>query len=180
MLIDTPIRELGHVECQALTDRVLAAEERAWYADVRRQDDYEVHAETQSIILTFCTGWPKVQVSRAQGWESFADVAVPVMEGVIGKYYAPGGLVLRAMLARLLPDCRIARHRDTHPSFSVGHRIHIPLVTNPQVEFIVGTEPVPPRAHYAFELNNMMYHQVVNHGRSARIHFIFDYASKLN
>jgi hypothetical protein len=35
---------------------------------------------------------------------------------------------------------------------------------------------VPPRAHYAFELNNLMMHQVTNNGDSTRIHFIFDYA----
>jgi hypothetical protein len=52
----------------------------------------------------------------------------------------------------------------------------VPLVTNPEVEFIVGPERVPPRAHYAFELNNLMFHQVTNRGERARIHFIFDYA----
>lgn len=176
MLIETPIRTLGHVDCRDLAQRALAAAESDWYADSRRQDDYEVHAETQSIVLTFCTGWPKVQVSLARGWDAFADVAVPLMKAVIAKYYAPNGRVLRAMLARLPPGCRIPRHKDAHPSFSVGHRIHIPLVTNPQVEFIVGALHVPPREHYAFELNNMMFHQVANNGPTTRIHFIFDYA----
>lgn len=176
MLIETAIRELGPVDCKALTERALAAGESDWYEDARRQSDYDVHAETQSIILTFCTGWPKVQVSLAKGWETFADVAVPVMKSVIAQYYPPQGRVLRAMLARLPPGCRIPRHRDAHPSFSVGHRIHIPLATNPDVEFIVGAQRIPPREHYAFELNNMMFHQVANHGATTRIHFIFDYA----
>ena len=82
---------------------------------------------------------------------------------------------MRAMVTRLGPGRRIARHKDSHPSFSVAHRIHIPLVTNPGVEFIVGPELVPPRAHYAFELNNLMMHQVTNNGDTTRIHFIFDY-----
>lgn len=178
MLIETPIRPLGHVDCRDLAQRALAAADGAWYEDDRRQNDYEVHAETQSIILTFCTGWPTVKVSTAKGWDLFADVAVPVMKAVIADYYPPHGRVLRAMLARLLPGCRIQRHRDSHPSFSVGHRIHIPLVTNPDVEFIVGAQSVPPREHYAFELNNMMFHQVANHGSTTRIHFIFDYAPR--
>lgn len=176
MLIETAIRPLGHVDCRELAERALAAQEGAWYEDPRRQNDYDVHAETQSIILSFCTGWPKVQVSAAKGWDAFADVAVPVMKAVIAKYYPPNGRVLRAMLARLPPGCRIPRHRDTHPSFSVGHRIHVPLVTNPDVEFIVGTQRVPPREHHAFELNNMMFHRVANNGATVRIHFIFDYA----
>jgi len=111
-------------------------------------------------------------VTRGSGWELLAAEAEPVMERVLKKHYITGGKILRAMVTRLGPGCRIARHKDAHPSFAVAHRIHVPLVTNPDVEFIVGPERVPPRAHYAFELNNLMFHQVTNHGNSTRIHFI--------
>lgn len=176
MQIDTPVRRLGHVDCRGLTERVLAAEEGAWHSDSRRQDDYEVHAETQSIILSFCTGWPKVRVNRTAAWDDFADLAVPVMQELIARHYPAGGLVLRAIFARLPAGCRIARHRDAHPSFAVGHRIHVPLVTNPDVDFIVGNERIEPQAHQAFELNNALSHEVRNNGGEARIHFVFDYA----
>lgn len=176
MLIDTPIRPLGYVDCQRLTERVLAVDESAWHLDNRRQDDYEVHVETQSIILVFFTGWPTVQVGHASGWNTFADVAMPVMQHIVATHYAAGGMVLRAMFARLLPKCRIERHYDKHPSFAIGHRIHVPLVTNPDVEFIVGEERIPLRANHAFELNNMMPHSVSNNGSTPRIHLIFDYA----
>ena len=176
MLIDTPIRALGYVDCRRLTEQVLAADESAWYADNRRQDDYEVHAETQSIILVFFTGWPTVSVAHGQGWDAFGGLATPIMEEVVAKHYPPGGMVLRVILARLLPGCRIEGHRDTHPSFSIAHRIHVPLLTNPQVEFVVGTERIATPAHHAFELNNKMAHAVANHGDTARVHLIFDYA----
>lgn len=176
MLMHEPTNPLGTFDAQALTEKVLALEEAAWAGDPRRQQDYDVHAQTQSIILLFCSGWPKVAVTRANGWELLAAEAVPLMEQIVRKHYPPGGSVLRAMMARLQPGCRIARHKDSHPSFSVAHRIHVPLVTNPDVEFIVGTERVPPRAHFAFELNNLMFHQVSNNGNTSRIHFIFDYA----
>ena len=176
MLIDAPIRRLGHVDCRALTRRVLAVDETAWYADPRRQDDYEVHAQTQSIILVFFTGWPMVQVAHAKGWEGFNDVAVPIMQHIVGQHYPPGGMVLRAVLARLPPGCAIDAHVDRHPSFSVAHRIHVPLVTNDKVRFIVGTEDVHPQQGQAFELNNAMPHSVRNDGDQARIHFIFDYS----
>jgi hypothetical protein len=114
-------------------------------------------------------------VTHGNGWDLLAEEATPVMEGILSKHYPPGGTILRAMVTRLGPGCRIARHKDSHPSFTVAHRIHVPLVTNPEVEFIVGPERVPPRAHYAFELNNLMFHQVTNRGEQARIHFIFDY-----
>lgn len=176
MLLDTPIRALGHVDCRRLTERVLECDESAWYEDNRRQDDYEVHVQTQSIVLVFFSGWPTVKVTHARGWDKFSDVVMPIMQEIVARHYAPGGMVLRVILARLLPNCRIERHFDKHPSFSIAHRIHVPILTNPDVEFIVGTERIPPCAHHAFELNNMMPHSVTNNGGSARVHLIFDYS----
>ena len=176
MLIDAPIRALGQVDCSALVERVLAVDESAWWADARRQDDYEVHAQTQSIILVFFTGWPRVEVAHAAGWDHFSDVAVPIMQQLVARHYPPGGMVLRAVLARLPAGCAIDAHVDRHPSFSVGHRIHVPLVTNPRVRFMVGEEDIRPQPGHAFELNNAVPHSVRNDGDTARIHFIFDYS----
>jgi len=174
VLIDTPIRPLGYVDAGRLTERVLAADESAWYADHRRQDDYEVHAQTQSIILVFFTGWPEVHVTHAPGWDGFHDVAMPVIDHLVSSHYAPGGLVLRVVLARLLPGKCIDLHYDRHPSFSIAH--HVPLLTNPDVEFIVGPQRIAPLAHHAFELNNKMPHSVANRGSTPRVHLLFDYA----
>ena len=179
MISNEPTVPLGKVDCQELTDKVMSLAQEAWREDPRRQTDYDVHAQTQSIILLFCTGWPEVTVTRANGWDLLAAEAEPVMQRVLSRHYPAGGRILRAMVTRLDTGCRIARHKDSHPSFTVAHRIHVPLVTNPDVEFLVGPERVPPRPHYAFELNNLMFHQVTNRGKSARIHFIFDYAPKL-
>jgi len=176
MIAHEPTVPLGKVECLALTQKVLSLDEDAWRADARRQDDYEVHAQTQSIILLFCEGWPDIAVTPAEGWPLLGDVAQPVIDQIVGKRYAPGGRLLRAMVTRLAPGRRIARHKDVHPTFSIAHRIHVPLVTNAGVEFVVGPERVPPRAGYAFELNNLMLHHVINNGPEDRIHFIFDYA----
>lgn len=180
MLIDEPTCPLGEFDCTELTRRVLSVEEYQWHQDARRQQSYDVHAQTQALILLFCSGWPKITTTRANGWDLLADVAVPVMEQIIAQRYETGGRVLRAMMARLPPGARIARHRDSHPSFAIAHRIHVPLQTNPQVEFIVGKEIVPPRVHFAFELNNHVEHQVINRGDTPRIHFIFDYAPRLD
>jgi hypothetical protein len=176
MLIDTPIRPLGQVDCLRLIERVKTTHESAWYLDNRRQDDYEVHVETQSIILVFFTGWPEVQVSHAGGWKDFGDLVMPIMQTIVAKHYPAGGMVLRVVLARLLPQCRIHLHYDRHPSFSVAHRIHVPLLVNPDVEFIVGTERLALQAGHAFELNNAMPHSVANNGDTPRVHLIFDYS----
>ena len=176
MLIDTPIRPLGQVDCRRLIERVKTTDESAWYRDNRRQDDYEVHVETQSIILVFFTGWPAIQVSHASGWQEFGDLVMPIMQDLVAKHYPAGGMVLRVVLARLLPQCRIHLHYDRHPSFSVAHRIHVPLLVNPDVEFIVGSERIELQPGHAFELNNAMPHSVANNGDTPRVHLIFDYS----
>ena len=176
MLLHEPTTPLGTFDCRALSEKVLSLDEGAWAGDPRRQQDYDVHAQTQSIILLFCEGWPKMTIVRGNGWDLLASEAVPVMDEIVRRRYPPGGSVIRAMMARLLPGCRIARHLDSHPSFSVAHRIHVPLATNADVDFVVGDERVPPRLHFAFELNNRLYHRVANNGSTSRIHFIFDYA----
>jgi hypothetical protein len=176
MISHEPTVPLGRVDCQALTEKVLSLEEEAWQGDPRRQQDYDVHAQTQSIILSFCDGWPEVVVTEAAGYALLGAEAQPVMDALVRRCYRPGGRVLRAMVTRLRPGRRIARHIDSHPTFSIAHRVHVPLLTNPRVEFIVGPEKVPPRPHFAFELNNLMLHQVANNGATDRIHFIFDYA----
>lgn len=176
MLIDAPTRSLGVVDIRRLTERVSCVDESAWWADNRRQDEYEVHAQTQSIILVFFTGWPAVQVAHAGGWEAFHDVAMPVIDHLVGRHYPPGGMILRAVLARLPPGCRIDNHIDSHPSFSIAHRIHVPLMTHRDVEFVADGARIVTAPGHAFELNNKMAHSVTNSSGTPRIHLIFDYA----
>lgn len=175
MLIHTATRPLGPVDCVELARQVLALDENAWAADPQRQLEHDVHAQTQSILLLSCHGWPDVTVVQCSGWPLLHEAALPVMNEIIGRHYVSGGMYLRAMMVRLPAGARIAKHRDSHPSFAAAHRIHVPLVTNPSVEFLVNGERVPPRVHFGFELNNNVLHQVVNRGQEHRIHLIFDY-----
>ena len=53
MDISTPLRELGPVDSAALRDAILAQEEAAWKEDRFRQEAFEVHHSTESIVLVF-------------------------------------------------------------------------------------------------------------------------------
>ena len=147
MDIGVPIRNFGKVDMEALGAAILAQDEAAWNENVQRQKDYEVHEQTRSIVLLFAdvANWPAVEVSKQPGWDRLAELAVPVMHEIIGKWYPPGGTIIRAMAAKLLAGGRIIPHRDSHPSFGAGHRIHVPIVTNPRVRFMIDGRPVPAR-----------------------------------
>ena len=62
MDIDTPLRELGEVDCTALRDAILAQPEEAWFEDQYRQETYDVHYDTQSMVLVFVDldRWPDI------------------------------------------------------------------------------------------------------------------------
>ena len=177
MNIDTPLRELGPVDSDALREAILAQDDVAWNEDKYRQEEYEVHHSTESIVLVFVDTdrWPEIIVSQEPGWPRLAEVALPVMNDIISRFYPPGGTVIRAMAAKLLAGGVITPHVDKHPSFHHGHRIHIPITTNPRVRFMIDGQPYKLKVGEAYEINNQKTHSVMNKGAEERINFIFDY-----
>ena len=177
MDIGVPIRSFGKVGMEALGEAILAQDDAAWNENIQRQNDYEVHEQTRSIVLLFAdiARWPELEVSKQPGWDRLAGVAVPVMHEIIGKWYPPGGTIIRAMAAKLMAGGRIVPHRDSHPSFVAGHRIHLPIITNPRVRFMIDGRPYQLQVGEAYEINNQKVHSVMNKGDADRINFIFDY-----
>lgn len=176
MKIDVPLRELGPVAVDELREAVLAQDEDAWRENVHRQDSYDVHRSTESIVLVFCdNAWPELKVTREAGWDRLSHVAVPVMHELIRRAFPPGGTVIRAMAAKLLAGARITPHYDANVTFRVSHRIHVPITTNPRVRFMIDGRPYQLQVGQAYELNNQLTHSVMNSGKEDRITFIFDY-----
>ena len=177
MDIDTRLRELGEVDATALAAEILGLDDEAWHEEELRQETFEVHRETESIVLVFVNldTWPELEVIKEPGWEHLVDVAVPVMHGIIERFYPKGGAIIRAMAAKLLAGGKIAPHTDSHPSFHIGHRIHVPITTNNRVRFMIDGRPHKLEVGKAYEINNQMNHSVANKGAEDRITFIFDY-----
>ncbi len=177
MDIGTPLRELGEFDSTALRDAILAQDDAAWHEEQYRQDQYEVHRQTESIVLVFTDGsnWPNSEVQKEPGWDRLAATAVPLMHRIIDKHYPRGGTIIRAMAAKLRAGGRIDPHHDQHQSFHCGHRIHVPITTNPRVRFMIDGRPYQFRLGEVYELNNQKQHSVMNKGSDDRITFIFDY-----
>jgi hypothetical protein len=177
MDIGTSFKELGAVDSAALAQAILEQDESAWHEAEHRQQVYDVHSQTQSIVLVFVNleVWPEIEIHKEPGWDRLAHLAVPLMHGIIEKHYPPGGAIIRAMAAKLVAGGRITPHVDTHPSFHRGHRIHIPITTNPRVRFMIDGRPHQFQVGQAYEINNQKNHSVMNKGADDRINFIFDY-----
>ena len=176
MNIEQPMKDLGPVAMESLQASVLGLDEDAWLANSLRQEEFEVHKQTRSVVLVFCdVAKGDLEVSKSEGWDSLADVAVPVMHDIIERFYAPGGTIIRAMAAKLLAGGRINPHRDAHATFSQSHRIHVPITTNSRVRFMIDGRPFQMNIGNAYEINNQKAHSVMNSGKEDRITFIFDY-----
>ena len=177
MDIDVPLRELGGVDSMALREAILSQESAAWSESEYRQQTYHHHDQTRSMVLVFTDGsnWPNSKVHKGPGWDRLSDVAVPLMQEIIKKHYPTGGEVIRAMAAKLLSGGKIKTHCDVHASFRCGHRIHVPITTNPRVWLTVDGRPYQLEVGQAYEINNQKRHSVMNKGAEDRITFIFDY-----
>jgi hypothetical protein len=91
MDIEVPQRCLGAVDIEALKRRILEQEPEAWAEQTIRQQTYEVHKDTESVVMLFCDeSWPDGEIYRESGWDRLADVAVPVIDHIIETYYEPG------------------------------------------------------------------------------------------
>ena len=175
MDIEGSLRELGQVDSNPLIAAVLAQDEEAWRANQYRQQAYDVHTQTESLVMVFCDGWPEMKVTKESAWDPLKETAVPLMRHIIDNFYPAGGTVIRAMAAKLKSGGVISPHRDTHQTFTHSHRIHIPITTNSGVRFMINGRPHRFKVGNAYEINNQKSHSVMNSGTEDRITFIFDY-----
>ncbi|MCB2098741.1 MAG: aspartyl/asparaginyl beta-hydroxylase domain-containing protein [Parvularculaceae bacterium] len=175
MKLDVPLKTLGPVDHLALKNAVAAATQQEWLEEQLRQKSFDVHAKTHSIIMLFVEGWPEMTISRHSGWNTYSRYALPVMQEIIRKHYSIHGTIIRAVFAKLLAGMSIDEHFDDHPTFSIGHRIHVPLVTNDEVDFVIAGEHFNLKEGIAYEVSNLDFHYVANPSHQDRVHMIFDY-----
>lgn len=80
-----------------------------------------------------------------------------------------------ARLLRLGAAAKIREHRDFKMSYEDGvARIHIPVQTNPQVEFFLDKKLVVMGEGETWYLNLNLPHSVINHGLDVRVHLVLD------
>jgi hypothetical protein len=78
-------------------------------------------------------------------------------------------------LMRLTPGSVIKEHDDLDLAAEFGMaRIHVPITTNPQVEFMVNRVPVEMAPGEAWYLRLSEKHSVANRGTTDRVHLVID------
>lgn len=78
-------------------------------------------------------------------------------------------------LMRLTPGSVIKEHDDVDLAAEFGMaRIHVPITTNPQVEFMVNRMPVTMAPGEVWYLRLSDKHSVANRGTTDRVHLVID------
>ena len=114
----------------------------------------------------------------ALGDESVGHSATPLLEEcpAVSRFLDSLGCpLLSARLLKLRPGAEIKPHRDIELASEYGEaRLHVPIVTNPFVEFTVDDMRVPMEAGTCWYVNANLTHRVLNRGDGDRIHLVVD------
>ena len=106
----------------------------------------------------------------------FQDTALLAQCPAFQRTLAAFGCTVKAVrLLSLAPGSFIREHTDNALDFEDGEvRIHIPIQTNPGVEFFVNGERIAMEPGGAYYVNVNLPHRVNNRGTAERIHLVID------
>ncbi len=85
-----------------------------------------------------------------------------------------GGTWGRSRLMGLAPGTEVPAHADSHYYWRTHIRIHVPVITNPGVEFTCGGETVHMAAGECWVFDSFQRHEVHNRGDAHRVHLVID------
>jgi hypothetical protein len=161
--------------------REIEHEPRLWeVANAEKPNRYgSVTEPTDHIVFQFPVTTlgeaPHKQSRYYARWEGWEATIAPIIAVATSSYGYSRGRTSRIMLARLRPGRTIERHIDAGISCEVPHKLHVPLVTHPAVEFWIGNETYHLDLDHVYEVNNCISHGGRNASDVDRIHLIFDY-----
>lgn len=119
---------------------------------------------------------PIQMIYSPPGVTEFVDTVfleqTPHFAHVIAAFQCP---VMSVRLMRLTPGSVIKEHCDHDLAAEEGvARIHVPVVTNPGVEFMLNRVPVTLLPGEAWYLRLADPHSVANRGEETRVHLVID------
>lgn len=95
----------------------------------------------------------------------------PYLRQVLASFHTVIG---RSRLMRLAPGAEVTAHTDIDYYWRERIRIHVPVVTDPQVRFQCGSSEIHMHAGDAWIFDNWRPHRVINPSGITRIHLVID------
>jgi len=98
-------------------------------------------------------------------------LAMPYVQQIMGEI---GGVWGRSRLMGLRAGGEVPLHVDSHYYWRTHWRIHIPIITSPQVLFSCGPETIHMKPGECWLFDSFRWHRVVNGGTEQRVHLVLD------
>lgn len=176
--VDKPatILTLGEVDPAPLATVLGKMSDKTWdLEDAGKPNDYFCFHHTRHIILRWIEPESDPRdIIDGKAWPFISPVALPIMRQCSQRYGIKRPAFPKAMFARLEAGHKIDEHYDAGSTNYLTHKIHVPIQTNDRASFLVAGESFQLKAGFAYEVNNVERHGVVNGGDADRIHFIFE------
>lgn len=170
------IATIRPVDTAPFLDVLKTLSEPVWLKeDGAKDNNFSCFHHTQHIVLRFIAPDhdPRHILVKPAGL-MLGPVIEPLMRAAVSGLGFETPVFPKAMFARLAPRSYIDEHIDGQSSNPLVHKLHIPLVTNPDVFMTIGGERFHLATGHLYEVNNIIPHAVENGGDTARIHFIFE------
>lgn len=176
MKLPVACREIADLRAIDLRGLLPPADADIWDVWDHRQRTFQVHRQTRSIAFRWLDHRWTPQAPLTVVREDYAGVALSEAVNRCAETLEShfDGKAVRLVLAELGPGCEVAPHVDRGPALVLPHRCHVPVLTNPQVEFRIEKQLHHFREGIAYEFDNTRSHSVANRGASPRVHLICD------
>ena len=173
MQMDTAVTPLFRFDVSDILAALPEPSDPLWDKFQLRQKRFKSHSYTRTIAIRWCElkdgkATPQV-LDLLYAPEAFRNAANRCAEQ-FENYY--GGSAVTLLLTELVPGQDVPMHRDKGAVLTQCHRCHLPIVTDPDVQFIVDGEVFHMEAGQAYEFDNVRLHGVKNLSNSARVHLI--------
>lgn len=148
-----------------------------WLLDISRQAIGMTHKNTEMFRLCatdyeWIPGTPIVtehvnELKNKGSQEELNQIYKDLEEKYSGK-------IIRCEIIKLKKLSEVYKHTDGGPLLHYSRRVHIPLITHPDVTFTVMDNTIHMEEGHGYEINNQLPHAVNNNSNYDRIHIIID------
>lgn len=165
---------LGTADVEALIERMKSIPESLWESENEdKPNKFARLNDTRHIIFRYINASNVFDFHDLPLWDDWKKMLLPIMEQAAKSLGYKNYRFPRVMLAWLPAGGEISSHSDGIASHYI-HKIHVPLITNPETIFHVGGQAKHLPVGEIVEVNNKRMHAVKNDGKQDRIHFIFE------
>jgi len=168
------IQLIDNIDVKSIKSKVKKFSIDDWLTLEHRERKIKESAHRDTVTLPLVYNYDFRMESPTYNLEyKIFEKDIKIIKNILSKEFG-GGYLIRVLFTKLLANGSIYEHSDLGTSLWLGHRIHIPIITNENVLFHVGDETVNMKEGEMWEIDNTTKHSVVNNGED-RVHLILDW-----